>query len=119
MPVAGFNKGDSWCRRCRGSYMKARWQRFGPIINASRRERYMMNGDYREQECARARANHQRNAAIINQARRNRYRDPNDSDYRNQALAWVRRQAERRKAGKGANERSSGTGARGGPTRST
>ncbi len=39
VPVAGFNKGDIWCRQCRSSYMKARWQRVGPIINAMQRER--------------------------------------------------------------------------------
>lgn len=100
VPVTGFNKGDSWCRRCRSQYMKARWERIGPLINAWKRERYMMDGDYRERECARSRANHQLGVTAINQARRERYHDPNDSDYRNQALARACRQAERRRAGK-------------------
>ncbi len=99
VPVAGFNKGDIWCRRCRSSYMKARWQRVGPIINAMQRERYLLDESYREQECARSRSHYQRNATTINQARRERYHDKSDSTYRDQALARARRQAARRRAG--------------------
>ncbi len=68
MPITQFNKGDSWCRLCRSRYMKARWLRVGPLINAMKRERYMLDGDYREQEQGRSRNNHLRDAATINQA---------------------------------------------------
>lgn len=99
VPLSQFNKGDSWCKKCRRRYMKARWQRVGQLVNAYQRERYMFDGDYREHEKERSRENHRQNAATINQARRERYHNPNDSTYRDKALARAGKQAERRRAG--------------------
>jgi hypothetical protein len=90
-----FNKGDSWCRQCRSSYMKARWQRKGAALNAWQRERYLLDGAYRVQQIERARENYQCNAPAINQARRERYQQ--DPGYRAQAQARAARQPERRR----------------------
>ncbi len=99
VPTTEFNQGDSWCRACRHRYMAARWRRVGAQINAMKRERYLLDGDYREQEKERSRESHQRNADKINQARQKRYHDPEDSSYRDKAVARAHRQVERRRAG--------------------
>ncbi len=98
VPIAQFNKGDSWCKQCRASYGRQYWTLHGERINAERRDRYDNDPQYREAEKARAREAHANNATSINAARRARY--DTDPKYHAQALARAQAGQERRKAAK-------------------